>query len=709
MTTPVPIAPAMLPGRPTPLGAHWTGDGVNFALFSANADAVHLCLFDAAGRRELARIPLPECSGDTWHGFLPGAGPGLVYGYRVHGRYAPRQGHRFNKHKLLLDPHARALVGELRYGPEIYGFSRGAAEEWRQDISDSAGSVPKAKVVDPHAFDWRGDRPPGTPLDRSVIYELHTRGFTRLHPGVPAHLRGTFLGLAQPAVLDYLVGLGVTAVELMPVQQFITEPHLHEQALQNYWGYNTLAFFAPHAGYALADPVREFREMVRALHGAGLEVIIDVVFNHTAEGGDGGPTLSMRGIDNLSYHRLAPQDLRHNINWTGCGNTLNLDHPEVLRLVLECLRYWVADMHVDGFRFDLATTLGREGEAFQRDGRFFRAVEADPVLARTKLIAEPWDLGPDGYRLGSFPERWAEWNDRFRDTARGFWRGDPALVPRLTDRLAGSSDLFASGGRGPPESINYVACHDGFTLRDTVSYAHKHNLANAEEGRDGDNHAVSWNNGAEGNTIDPAIIALRYRHQRNLLATLLLSQGVPMLQAGDEFGRTQRGNNNAYCQDNEISWVDWRLAQSNTTLLEFVRQLLKIRADNPVFRRQGFLAGVRRDAGRFKDVAWLRVDGREFSQADWFDPGLQSFGMLLDSTGLPPTQFDPEVGDSFLVLFNATGAGVEFTLPAPISSKVWEVVLDTSQEALTVPAGGYQQGHGYVLAESSLALLVDHG
>jgi len=706
---PARVSGAMSAGHPSPMGATWTGDGVNFALFSAHAEAVHLCLFDASGQRELARIPLPGKTGDTWHGHLPGAGPGLVYGYRVHGRYAPRQGHRFNKHKLLLDPYARALVGELRYGAEIYGFSRGAAEEWRQDISESASSVPKARVVDPHAFDWRGDRPPGTPMDRTVIYELHTKGFTRLHPEVPSHLRGTYLGLARPAVLDYLVKLGVTAVELMPVQQFITEPSLHERGLRNYWGYNTLAFFAPHAGYALADPVREFREMVRALHDAGLEVIVDVVFNHTAEGGDGGPTLSMRGIDNLSYYRLAQHDLRHNINWTGCGNTLNLDHPAVLRLVLDCLRYWTAEMHVDGFRFDLATTLGREGETFQREGRFFSAVRQDPVLAGVKLIAEPWDLGPGGYQSGAFPREWAEWNDRFRDAVRGYWRGDPAIVPRLAERLAGSSDLFEMGGRGPPESINYVACHDGLTLRDTVSYAHRHNEANGEDNHDGDHHAVSWNLGVEGPTDDEEIVRLRYRQQRNLLATLLLAQGVPMLQAGDEFGRTQRGNNNAYCQDNEISWVDWRLAHSNTALLEFVRRLLRIRADNAVFRRQGFLAGVRREEGRFKDVAWLKPDGTELNQPDWFDAHLRAFAMLLDSTGLPPTQLEPDVGDNFLVLFNSSTEAAEFTLPPPITSQVWEVVLDTSQEALTVPATGYRQGHVYLLDRHSLALLVDHG
>ncbi len=700
--------PPIQPGRPLPMGATWTGDGVNFALLSVHADAVELCLFDHLGRREVARMALPARTGDIWHGFVAGAGPGLVYGYRVRGRYAPRQGHRFNKHKLLLDPHARAVVGELRYGPEIYAYSRGAAQEWRQDISDSAGSVMKAQVVDPHAFDWRGDRAPQVPMDRTVIYELHVKGFTRLHPAVPAHLRGRYLGLAQPAVLDHLVGLGVTSVELLPVQQFVSEPRLIERGLVNYWGYNPLAMFAPHAGYALADPVREFREMVRALHGAGLEVILDVVFNHTAEGGDDGPTLSMRGIDNLSYYRLDGHELRRYLDWTGCGNTLNLDHPEVFRLVLDCLRYWVTDMHVDGFRFDLATALGREGGRFSRDARFFQVLEHDPVLSRVKLIAEPWDLGPDGYQLGAFPRRWGEWNDRFRDTVRGYWRGDPGLVPRLAERLAGSSDLFRSSGRGPPESVNYIACHDGFTLRDIVSYEHKHNDANGEANRDGDHHAPSWNHGVEGPTEDEEIVRLRYRQQRNLLATLLLSQGVPMLQAGDEFGRSQRGNNNAYCQDNEISWLDWRQARSNEPLLEFVRQLLRIRGQNAVFRRQSFLEGVQREQGRFKDVAWLSPDGSELMEQDWLEPRLQAFVMLLDSTGLPPSQLEPDLGDSFLVLFNAGPEVVEFMLPAPISRQVWEVVLDTSQHAWTVPAGGYRQGHGYYLDGRSLALLVDH-
>ncbi|NHA14471.1 glycogen debranching protein GlgX [Thioalkalivibrio sp. XN279] len=698
----------MTAGRPGPQGATWTGDGVNFALASMHAEAVELCLFDADGRRETARVALPARTGDTWHGFLPGAGPGLVYGYRVHGRYAPRQGHRFNKHKLLLDPYARALSGELTYDAAVYGYARHGADAWRQDISDSAGCMPKARVVDPRAFDWQGDRRPCHPLEQSVVYELHVKGFTRMHPDVPAHLRGTYLGLAQPAVLDYLLRLGVTAVELMPVQHFVSEPHLRAKGLSNYWGYNTLAFFAPHAGYALADPVREFREMVRALHAAGIEVILDVVFNHTAEGGEDGPTLSLRGIDNLGYYRLEADDLRRNVNWTGCGNTLDFGRPMARRLALDCLRYWATDMRVDGFRFDLATTLGREQEAFNPAGDFFAALQADPVLSRLKLIAEPWDLGPDGYRLGEFPRPWSEWNDRFRDTARAFWRGDAALVPRLAERLAGSSDLFGAAGRGPQHSVNYVACHDGFTLADAVSYAHKHNEANGEDNRDGDGHAVSWNLGVEGPTDDPVIQRERARQRRNLLATLLLSQGIPMLQAGDEFARTQRGNNNAYCQDNELAWLDWRLAPAHAAQVDFVRRLIQLRRENPVFQRRAFLAGVQQHHERFKDVLWLRADGAELGHDDWHDPGLRTFGMLLDGTGLPPAQADARRGDNFLVLFNAGAEAAEFTLPPPISGETWVVTLDTSQEALTVPARGYRSGHVYLLDQGSLALLVDH-
>ncbi len=691
-------------GSPTPMGATWTGDGVNFALFSANADSVDLCLFDTSGR-EVARVALPERTGDVWHGFLPAAGPGLLYGYRVHGRYAPRQGHRFNKHKLLLDPYARAVLGRLRYGSEIYGYSVGSSQEWRQNISDSAASMPKARVVDGH-FDWRGDRAPATPLDRTVIYELHVKGFTRLHPGLPPYLRGRYLGLAHPEVLEYLVGLGVTAVELLPVQHFVSEPHLEEKGLKNYWGYNTLSFFAPHDLYALADPVREFKEMVRALHGAGLEVILDVVFNHTAEGGEGGPTLSFRGIDNASYYRLHESDLRRNVNWTGCGNTLDLEHPAVVAMVIDCLRYWVEEMHVDGFRFDLATTLGRVDVDFSAHGAFFRALEADPVLSGVKLIAEPWDVGPHGYRLGAFPPGWSEWNDRFRETVRGFWRGDPAMVSRFAERLAGSSDLFRAAGRGPTASINYLASHDGFPLADVVSYSRKHNEANGEDNRDGDSHSVAWNHGVEGPTEDGEVQARRDRTRRNMIASLFVAQGVPMLQAGDEFGRTQRGNNNAYCQDNEISWIDWRMPSAQRGLVEFVRQLVALRKEHPVLRRTQFLEGVHLREGRFKDVSWLSPNGREMGEAQWKDPRRQAFGMLLDSTGVAVAGTEVPAA-SCLVLFNSGDHPAEFTLPAPISAQLWEVVMDTSQETGSVPAGSYRKGHVYALAESSMAVLVE--
>ena len=695
-------------GQPAPLGSTWTGDGVNFALFSRHAESVDLCLFDASGARELARVALPGHTGDVWHGFLPAAGPWLLYGYRVHGRYAPRQGHRFNKHKLLLDPYARDVAGSLRYGTEIFGYSLGSPQEWRQEITDSAASVPKSRVTDPAPFDWRGDRRPETPWERSIIYELHVKGFTRLHPELPPHLRGRYLGLAHPAVLEHLTRLGVTAVELMPAQYFVSEPELVGRGLVNYWGYNPLAFSVPHPDYALADPVREFREMVRALHGAGIEVIMDVVFNHTAEGGEGGPTLSLRGIDNLSYYRLEPDDARHYVNWTGCGNTLNLENPDALRLVLDSLRYWAAEMHVDGFRFDLGTILGREDGDFVPNGRFFSAVHQDPALAGLKLIAEPWDLGPGGYRLGGFPLDWAEWNDRFRDDVRGFWRGDPGGVPRFAERLAGSSDIFRASGRRPTASVNFVACHDGFTLNDTVSYAAKHNDANRENNHDGDSHAVSWNCGVEGPSDNPEVLHRRDKHRRNLLASLLLAQGVPMLQAGDEFGRTQRGNNNAYCQDNEISWLDWRLARSNEALLDFVRGLIAIRSRHGIFQRTEFLEGIHREQAHFKDVSWLRHDGREMHVGDWHDADLRAFAMLLDSTGATDAHAATG-GDGFLLLFNSGSTPLEFDIPAPVGTGTWEVVFDTSQDAATVPTGGYRKGHVYTLAMRSMALLADRG
>jgi glycogen operon protein len=698
-------------GSPHPLGATWTGEGVNFAVFSAYAEAIELCVFDASGRRELGRTVLPGRTGHVRHGFLPEAGPGLVYGYRAHGKYAPRQGHRFNRHKLLLDPHAHLLVGSFRDDPAVYGYVRRAEDDRRLDLTDSAPFVPKAVVMDPD-FDWRGDTAPGTPWERTVIYELHVKGFTRLHPDVPAHLRGRYLALAHPAVVDYLLDLGVTAVELLPCQAFLSEAHLTEKGLSNYWGYNPVAFSAPHPGYALADPVREFREMVRVLHLAGIEVILDVVYNHTAEGDHRGPTLSLRGLDNASYYALTPGDQRHYQNHTGCGNALALDHPDALRLVLDSLRFWVNEMHVDGFRFDLATTLAREEGRFTPSAAFFKALYADPVLNRVKLIAEPWDVGPAGYQVGSFPVPWAEWNDRYRDVVRGFWRGDPGLLPAFAERIAGSSDLFRRPGRSPVASINFLACHDGFTLHDTVSYATKHNEANGEGNRDGDNHAVSWNSGVEGETSDPAIIALREKQKRNLMSTLLLSQGTPMIQAGDEFGRTQRGNNNAYCQDNLISWVDWQFRRGGSSLRRLVRELIRLRKGHPVFRRTDFLAGIQHPESQLKDVTWLTADGREMIESDWHDPHGQSLAVLLDRTRSAELRAERGAGgagDSFLLIFNTGGSDVEFVLPAPITSQVWEVVFDTSQEGAAVPAASYRKGHGYMLHRRSMALLADRG
>ncbi len=684
---------------------------MNFAVFSAHAESIELCVFDSSGRRELGRADMAVRTGHIWHGFLPEAGPGLVYGFRAHGKYAPRQGHRFNKHKLLLDPYAHRLIGSYRDEPAVFGYAMGSADEWRPDTADSAPFVPKAVVMDP-AYDWRGDTPPEVSWDRTVIYELHVRGFTQRHPDVPAHLRGRYLALAHPAVVDYLLDLGITAVELLPCQAFLSEAHLAEKGLSNYWGYNPVAFSAPHSAYALADPVREFREMVRVLHLAGIEVMMDVVYNHTAEGDHRGPTLSLRGLDNSSYYALSSTDRRFYENYTGCGNALSLDHPDSLRLVLDSLRFWAEEMHVDGFRFDLATTLGRENGRFDQRAAFFKAIHQEPSLRRVKLIAEPWDIGPEGYQVGGFPAPWGEWNDRYRDAVRGFWRGDKGLLPEFAERIAGSSNLFRHPGRSPGASINFLACHDGFTLHDTVSYASKHNEANGEGNRDGDNHAVSWNCGVEGESSDPAILRLRERQKRNLLGTLLLSQGTPMLQAGDEFGRTQRGNNNAYCQDNEISWVDWQFRRGGKSLKRLVRELIRLRKSHPVFRRTDFLAGTQHPESQLKDVTWLAADGQEMTEGNWHDGSRQWLAVLLDRTRVAERRAELEsdaAGDSFLVLFNASGADLEFTLPSPITSQVWEVVFDTSEEAAAVPATGYRKGHAYLLHRRSMALLADRG
>jgi isoamylase len=655
---------AIWPGRSYPLGATWNGEGVNFALFSEHAEKVELCLFSADGRRETQCIEVREHTDHVWHCYLPEARPGWLYGYRVHGPYRPEEGHRFNPSKLLLDPYARAIVGGLRWSDAMFGYTIGnRREDLSLDRRDSARGMPKCKVTEP-AFSWDDDRPPNVPWHDMVIYELHVRGFTMLHPLVPEALRGTYAGLATAPVIDYLKRLGITTVELMPVHTFVDDRYLVERGLRNYWGYNTIGFFAPEARYSASGKVNEFKTMVRALHSAGIEVILDVVYNHTAEGNHMGPTLSFRGIDNKSYYRQADDNPRYYKDYTGCGNTLDMQHPRVLQLIMDSLRYWVTEMHVDGFRFDLAAALARELHAVDRLGAFFDIIRQDPVLNRVKLIAEPWDLGEGGYQVGNFPLGWAEWNDRYRDNMRAYWKGDEGLIGEFAARLTGSSDLYGRSGRRPFASINFITAHDGFTLHDLVSYNDKHNEANGEENRDGHNHNVSWNCGVEGPTDDPEIRALRNRQKRNLLATLLLSQGVPMLLAGDEIGNSQSGNNNAYCQDNPIGWIDWSLAEENRDLTEFVRRLVALRHRHPAFRRRDFFQG-RPLHGSHKDIVWLKPDGTEMSEQEWQQDFARCLGVLLagDAADQVDERGRPVVDRNFVVLFNAHHDDIEFTLP----------------------------------------------
>ncbi|HWJ06865.1 MAG TPA: glycogen debranching protein GlgX [Steroidobacteraceae bacterium] len=661
--------PRLESGSPQPLGANWTGRGTNFAVYSAHAERIELCLFDAAGREEVARLELPARTGDIWHGFLPArhAGPGLQYGYRVHGPYDPARGHRYNPAKLLIDPCALSLRGDFRWHPALHGAVRSHDEQAASD--DSAPFVPRSEVID-GSFDWGKVRAPNVPWRDTILYEVHVKGHTQLHPEVPEALRGKYLGLAHPAVIAHFKRLGVTTIELMPVQASISEQFLADRGLSNYWGYNPIAWFAPEPRYAVDDAVAEFKQMVRALHAAGLEVILDVVFNHTAEGNEHGPTLNLRGFDNAVYYRLLQNPAQY-VNHSGCGNTTNFDEPAVRGMVLDCLRYWATEMRVDGFRFDLAPILGRNAGGFDRNSPLFAAMRADPALAYLKMIAEPWDVGPGGYQLGHFPSGWAEWNDRYRDAVRAFWRGDRPVVGTFVERFAGSSDLFRGGGRKPTASINYVAAHDGFTLQDTVSYVDRHNTANLEGNRDGHAHNLSANYGVEGPTDDAAIVALRQRQVRNMLATVLLSQGVPMMLAGDEFGRTQRGNNNAYCQDNELSWIDWSCATRHESLVEFVSRLVALRKSRPWLRRDTFLKGTRR-GGDAKDVTWLHPSGREMTDADWNDSNLRSIGVLMNGLAA-----QGRAGADLLVVFNADDADVEMTLPPPAGAP-WTVLFDTA-------------------------------
>ncbi len=670
-------------GLPYPLGATWNGLGVNFTLFSANATRVELCLFDE-DENEVERIKLPEYTDEIWHGYLPDARPGQVYGYRVYGPYAPEEGHRFNPNKLLLDPYAKEIVGELKWDDALFGYTLGHEDaDLSYDTRDSAPYMIKARVIDP-AFTW-GDSPrPKIPWDRTIIYEAHLRGFTKTHPAVPEALRGTFAGMTTQEVIDYIRNLGVTSVELLPVHAFLDDRHLLEQGLENYWGYNTIGFFAPQPRYLASGTVAEFKAMVSHLHNANLEVLLDVVYNHTAEGSELGPTLSMRGIDNSSYYRLADYQ-RHYINDTGTGNTLNLNKARVLQLVNDSLRYWATEMRVDGFRFDLATILGREPHGFDQSSGFLDACRQDPVIGQLKLIAEPWDVGPGGYQLGGFPPGWAEWNDRFRDTVRAFWRGDEGQLADLATRLTGSADMFNHQGRRSNASINFITAHDGFSLLDLVSYNEKHNEPNGEGGRDGSDNNISYNHGVEGPTNDRTIMALRRKQMRNMFTTLLLAQGTPMLQAGDELGRSKGGNNNTYCQDNEITWIDWKEAgrPEAVEMIGFVRHLTELRSHYPLLRRNRFLTGVRKEGSDFKDVSWLLPSGEELTSEDWGRPDNRCIGMRLDGHAQPTGVRRPGNDVTLLVLINAQGSGVDFNLPTLDEGESWDelIATDPSQRA----------------------------
>jgi isoamylase len=691
------------PGTAYPLGATWDGSGTNFALFSEVGERVELCLFgggegnghggNGTGRGPDAgsgtvgaaeqRIELTEVDGFVWHCYLPGIGPGQRYGYRVHGPYDPRRGQRCNPAKLLLDPYGKAVEGSLRWNEALFSYRFGDPASPNGD--DSAAFMPRSVVINPY-FDWADDRAPRTPYHETLIYEAHVRGLTLRNPDVPEGLRGSYSGLASPAIIDHLTRLGVTAVELMPVHQFVPEQRLSERHLPNYWGYNTLGFFAPHNAYSSsAEPhgqVAEFKAMVRALHDAGIEVILDVVYNHTAEGGALGPTLSFRGIDNAAYYQLAADDPSRYLDYTGCGNSLNVRHPHALQLIMDSLRYWVIEMHVDGFRFDLASALARELLQVDRLATFFELVQQDPVVSQVKLIAEPWDVGEGGYQVGKFPPLWSEWNGKYRDTVRDFWRGQPATLPEFGSRLTGSSDLYETSARRPVASINFVTCHDGFTLADLVSYDHKHNEANGEHNADGTDDNRSANYGTEGPADDPAITEVRARQERNFLVTLFCSQGVPMLLAGDELGRTQRGNNNAYCQDNEISWVDWEDASKHADLLDFTRMLAQLRREHPVFRRRRFFSGqpAAGDADGLRDIIWLAPSGEAMTDRDWRDGGLMSVGVFLNGQAIsePDPRGEQVRDDSFLLVFNARAEPVSFRLPGPAYAPGWEQVVDTA-------------------------------
>nr|WP_211436255.1 glycogen debranching protein GlgX [Candidatus Kuenenia stuttgartiensis] len=655
------------PGKAYPLGATWDGAGVNFSLFSENATGVELCLFDGQdGNHEVARIRMAHHTDQVWHTYLPTVRPGQLYGYRVYGPYEPKSGHRFNPAKLLLDPYAKAISGTICWSDALFGYTPGHKEaDLSKDDGDSAPNIPRCVVVDP-AFTWGDDVSPGTPWHKTLIYELHVKGFTKQHPGVPKELQGTYAGLTCHAVIDYLHSLKITAVELMPVHHFVDEKDLIGRGLSNYWGYNSIGFFAPAARYSgsgiMGEQVNEFKTMVKTFHREGIEVILDVVYNHTAEGNHLGPTLSFRGIDNANYYHLASDNKRYYVDYTGCGNMPNMIHPRVLQLIMDSLRYWVLEMHVDGFRFDMASALARELHEVDRLGAFFDIIHQDPVLSQVKLIAEPWDLGPGGYQVGNFPILWTEWNGKYRDTVRQFWHGDKGVAGNLAYRLTGSSDLYEHGGRRPYASINFITAHDGFCLHDLVSYNEKHNEANGEGNKDGTDYNLSWNCGIEGPTDNQEVAKLRERQKRNFIATLILSQGVPMLLAGDEIGRTQKGNNNAYCQDNEISWIDWDLDKPRQELLEFTRLLTQLRHQHPVMRRRHFFQGRKITGSEVKDLTWFRPDGKEMTDEDWNNPSTHSLALCL--AGYAIEEVDERgkqiVDDTLLILMNVHHESISF-------------------------------------------------
>ncbi len=714
------MAETILPGKPYPQGATWDGVGVNFSLYSEGATGVELCLFPGLGTAEAKVIQLRECSGHIWHCYVAGIQPGQLYGYRVHGPYEPERGMRFNPAKISIDPYTKALTGRVDWNAPVFGYELGNPDgDLKRDDQDDSAAVPKGVVVSSF-FDWENDRPPLTPLHDSVIYEVHVKGISAAHPDIPEGIRGTYAAMAHPAVVEHLKSLGVTAVELMPVHAFLDDKILLDKSLKNYWGYNSINFFAPEARYSSSGDsggqIGEFKNMVKQLHRAGMEVILDVVYNHTAEGNHLGPSLSLKNIDNSTYYRLVADQQRYYMDYTGTGNTLNVRHPQVLKLIMDSLRYWVTEMHVDGFRFDLAAALARELHEVDRLSAFFDIINQDPVISQVKLIAEPWDVGEGGYQVGNFPPVWAEWNGRYRDAARRYWKGDEGQLAELGYRLTGSSDLYQRDGRHPTASVNFITAHDGFTLQDLVSYDGKHNEANLEDNRDGTNDNHSWNHGAEGPTEDPAILELRERQKRNLISTLLLSQGIPMICGGDEIGRTQRGNNNAYCQDNELSWFDWNLDDARKAFLEFTRVMIDLRKSHPNLHRRKFFQDRRIDPeapdrevdGKTEiDIQWLRTDGKEMAQEEWHTGWVRCIGLKLNGQTLDDVNGVGELirDDTFLILLNPHHEPVRFTLPGPRDGTAWEVLIDTACKTSPASSKPRRLRKTYQLIPRSLAVL----